>query len=369
MSKVSSIYVPDEGPTDASIMVVGEAPGEHEEDQRKPFVGTSGQFLERYLGRCGIRRDKIYLANLCHYRPAGNKFTNLLGTSELGAGLVELGKTIESVNPKFIISLGNWPMYFLTALGGKNAGTGISNYRGSVVPSVDDFIAHTAGRKVGITYHPAYVTRPEGFENHPVFHLDLQKFVANSRVEGFDYPEYQALVDPINSIKLAEEFRESEWLAVDIETFGSSMACIGFADSASRAMCLTFQNPLGWDLARAILSGPAKKIFQFGAFDIEYLRHYYKIPVANYIFDTYIAQANLLPGFPKSLQFLTSIYTNFPYYKDEGKTWKQNMDLRQLWGYNIKDCIATFIIAMKQMEELKELYGPLDFEEMKARAA
>ena len=79
--------------------------------------------------------------------------------------------------------------------------------------------------------------------------------------------------------------------------------------------------------------------------------------MGNYTYDTYIGAANLMPEFPRGLDFLTSIYTWFPYYKQERKVWKEEGDLDILWNYNIKDIIATYQIAMAQMVELKELYG------------
>jgi len=354
-SRIGSTYVPSVGPLNAKIMFVGEAPGKDEEIEGEPFVGKSGQLLERYLGRIGIQRKNIRLTNLCHYRPGGNKFENLLGSEELKAGLAELGEEISKVNPNLIVALGNWPMFYLT---GKTAekgkmGTGITSWRGSVVFGTGIATSY----KVLITYHPAFIIRPQGFGNHPIFLNDLKRAKVESLNPKLEYPEYESFIDPPALGDLTAEMGQAEWLTVDIETFRESLACVGFADSVKRGLCITCENPLGWEPARELLMSPAKKIFQYGTFDINYLKWHYGWEVENYAFDTYIAMANLFPEFPRALEFQTSIYTPFPFYKNERKVHKQTGDLGTLWRYNLKDLIATHWIALEQMKELRELYG------------
>lgn len=353
---IGNIYVPSEGNKDAAIFLVGEAPGLDEEEARRPFVGASGQFLERYLGRCGLNRSELYFSNLSKYRPKGNRFEYLLDTTELQESIEELRAEIEEVDPHVIVALGNWPLWFLTGLKSdkKNAerGTGISIWRGSTVPC-----KLVEGHKVTITYHPAFVIRPNGYENHPIFESDLRRVVHESFSKALQYPQYRANIDPSSDRidEFVDRYINAEWLSVDIETFGPKLACIGFADGVGEATCLTvLHEERNWDAARAILAGPAKKIFQYGVFDINYLKWYYGWETQNFAWDTYVAQNNLNPGFPKGLDFLASIYTQFPYYKSERKDWKsweKRGNLDTLWRYNLKDVIATYMIAIQQMEE------------------
>src|SRR5205807_10187792 len=132
-NNIGSIYVPDEGPKNASILFVGEAPGANEETEGRPFVGEAGNFLTTVLGRNGIQRESVRLANLCHYRPRDNKFVHLLDSSQLQAGIKELSAYIYENRPTVICALGNWPLYFLTGKHGKKAGSGIFNWRGSIL--------------------------------------------------------------------------------------------------------------------------------------------------------------------------------------------------------------------------------------------
>lgn len=360
MKGISKKLVLNEGNPNASIMVVGEAPGEDEDREGRPFMGKAGQLQERYFGRLRVRRPDLFLANLCNNRPPGNKFTALLKTDELEEGLARLNEDIKRVNPNIIIASGNWPMYYLTKSTASSGGpgTGVTIWRGSVVPGVGDFIPAAAGRKVGITFHPAYIIRAQGFGWHPVYYNDLKVFTQReSLTPEFCYPEIEEYIDPPNIEQLAREMAEAPLLSVDIETFGNTLACVGFADRLDRGLCITHENPEGWVWAEQLLRSRAPKVFQFGAFDITFFWRYYNWEVQNYSFDTYIAAANLMQEFPKRLDFMTSLYTPFPFYKEERKVWKATGNMGTLWSYNIKDCIATLWIAQEQQRELERLYG------------
>ena len=63
-----------------------------------------------------------------------------------------------------------------------------------------------------------------------------------------------------------------------------------------------------------------------------------------------------MPEFNRGLDFLASVYTDFPFYKEDRKKWKEEGDMDILWEYNIKDVIATWIIAAKQMREMEEKF-------------
>src|SRR5438445_3043293 len=149
---ISNIYVPPSGPRDAKILFVGEAPGQEEVKQREPFVGESGNKLTTCLGRNGISREEVLLANLCPFRPPRNDFRALLGTPQLREGIAELTALIASTRPTVICALGNWPLYFLTGKHGKAPGAGILNWRGSILSCC---IAGLSDIKVIPTIHPA----------------------------------------------------------------------------------------------------------------------------------------------------------------------------------------------------------------------
>jgi uracil-DNA glycosylase family 4 len=65
--------VPGEGPENASLMFIGEAPGWHEDQQGRPFVGAAGQFLESLLALINLKREQVYIANIVKHRPPDNR--------------------------------------------------------------------------------------------------------------------------------------------------------------------------------------------------------------------------------------------------------------------------------------------------------
>ena len=367
LPKINSRKIPSEGPDDAKIMLVGEAPGKEEEEQGRPFAPREhgrlnvGTLVNRYFSdRLGVPRSSIYFTNIGKYRPHGNKFENYLDTPQLEEGLAELKADIERIRPNVIIAAGAWPLYFLTGECGTDKagrktkpGTGILSWRGSVIPC-----SLVPGMKVVAILHPAFVIRSWGW--HPIFLEDLKRVVRESAYPEIRRPQYESFIDPPSDVlnELVGDMCKAEWLSVDIETFpNNTISCIGFSDRTDRGLCLTFRN-LGWkDAAQDILSSPSRKIFQYGTFDTNFLRRFPRLETNNFAFDTYIAAASLTPEFPRGLDFLTSIYTDFPYYKTERKVWKQSGDMNILWEYNIKDVVATLTIALAQMKELTDLFG------------
>ena len=65
--------VPGEGPEDAEILFVGEAPGWHEDRQGRPFVGAAGKYLEELLASINLTREQVYITNVLKSRPPNNR--------------------------------------------------------------------------------------------------------------------------------------------------------------------------------------------------------------------------------------------------------------------------------------------------------
>ena len=66
-------HVPGEGPENASLMIVGEAPGAEEERTGRPFVGRSGRLLTEILAAAGLKREEIFITSICKCRPPKNR--------------------------------------------------------------------------------------------------------------------------------------------------------------------------------------------------------------------------------------------------------------------------------------------------------
>jgi DNA polymerase len=99
--------VPGEGSADAKLMLIGEAPGFHEDRQGRPFVGASGQFLEELLGLAGLRRRDVFIANVVKHRPPNNRDPE---PEEISACAHFLDRQINIINPPVIVTLGRFSM-------------------------------------------------------------------------------------------------------------------------------------------------------------------------------------------------------------------------------------------------------------------
>ena len=99
--------VPGEGPEAAQLMFIGEAPGFHEDQQGRPFVGAAGQFLEHLLSLINLTREQVYIANVVKHRPPNNREPL---PSEVLACRPWLSRQIELIQPKMIITLGRYSM-------------------------------------------------------------------------------------------------------------------------------------------------------------------------------------------------------------------------------------------------------------------
>ncbi len=99
--------VPGEGPENAEIMFIGEAPGFHEDQQGRPFVGAAGRFLEELLDSIGLKREEVFIANVIKCRPPGNRDPL---PEEIEACKPFLDRQIELIRPKLVVTLGRFSM-------------------------------------------------------------------------------------------------------------------------------------------------------------------------------------------------------------------------------------------------------------------
>jgi DNA polymerase len=107
LARGRTLAVPGEGPADAEVMFIGEAPGFHEDQQGRPFVGAAGRFLEQLLASIQLGRQDVYIANVIKCRPPNNRDPQ---PDELQACRSYLDRQIELIKPKIIVTLGRFSM-------------------------------------------------------------------------------------------------------------------------------------------------------------------------------------------------------------------------------------------------------------------
>jgi len=138
-----------DGNPKADIMLIGEAPGAQEDRQGKPFVGPSGQLLDRMLGTIGLDRTKVYITNVIYWRPPGNRTPT---AAEIAVCQPFLERQIELIRPKFLVFVGG---IAARALLGRSEGVTKLRGRPFVYESPED------GREIPalVMFHPAYLLR------------------------------------------------------------------------------------------------------------------------------------------------------------------------------------------------------------------
>jgi uracil-DNA glycosylase family 4 len=138
-----------DGNPQARLMLIGEAPGAEEDRQGKPFVGPSGQLLDRMLAAIGLDRRSVWITNLIFWRPPGNRAPT---TAEVAVCLPFLERQIELIGPRQLLFLGGSAAHALL-----DVTDGVTRLRGR------PFMYQPAGAArpipAAVTFHPAYLLR------------------------------------------------------------------------------------------------------------------------------------------------------------------------------------------------------------------
>ncbi len=168
LASVRTLAVPGEGPEDAKIMLVGEGPGYHEDQQGRPFVGAAGQFLESLLHSINLRRSDVFITNVLKCRPPENRDPM---PDELAACRPFLDRQIALIKPKIVVTLGRFSMQIA--------------FSGVTISSV-----HGTAKRVGdLVYMPMF---------HPAAALHQQRF--RSMIEQ-DFLKIPALLAELSSVE------------------------------------------------------------------------------------------------------------------------------------------------------------------------
>jgi len=376
------IRVPGYGPLPARFMLVGEAPGEVEEEKGRPFVGPAGHLLDACLVSAGLDRGASFVTNVCKYRPPRNKIeewitdnkakagrngltlqTNgLWHNAQVNEGVLELYEEIERCKPEVIVALGGTPLWALTG------NTGISKWRGSELWYGD-------ARLIPVN-HPSALFHDMSLRALLLHDLSVRVMGKMAHPEEGREPNWAFRIGRdgstvIDTLQLVYNLLEAgnRWLSVDVETKHGRIDCVGIAWSNRDAVCIPIidtNNNSVWTelgekgivrLVRQVLTHPEASIIgQNFNYDAQYFERDpafgFRVVCGH---DTKVAQHVLLPGTDKDLVMLSSLYCDWHcYWKDDLKESAQNLDDEKRWRYNCRDCVVTYEVAMKQIPMLKK---------------
>ena len=147
LKKNANNLVFSDGNSNSKIMIVGEGPGEKEDQMGKPFVGDAGSLLTKMLSAINVKRDSVYITNVVNYRPPNNRKPTVAEINRYSKFLIE---HILIIDPKILIIMGSTAM---EALVGGNLK--ISKERGKW----KDILLKNKTFLSIITFHPAYLLR------------------------------------------------------------------------------------------------------------------------------------------------------------------------------------------------------------------
>jgi len=356
------VECPMDGTFFSDKVIVAEAPGDREVQQRLPLVGGSGALLWRTLQKhTGLTRKDFYITNVSKRQVSFSDHKKAVNKHELDLwGQLLRWELGYLPHVRYIIAMGNMALHALTGH------SGITSWRGSVLDCVipDHVRGGTRTVKVMCVNNAAAVIREPLLE--VTFKMDIARF--KRLLDGTHAPtEVSTLLYP--SISEIDRFINqaagcTDPIGHDIETISGQTACFGFADTSSTAICIAMRTQkdhvytireeahIRRQLQRLYKSG-TQFIAQNGMFDITWQWYKDKLYLPKLWFDTMLAHHTLYPRLPHNLGFLTTQYTDNPYYKDEKDEWRDGGDIDDFWRYNGKDCAHLLSIQAKELGELR----------------
>ncbi|MFA5101050.1 MAG: uracil-DNA glycosylase family protein [Candidatus Omnitrophota bacterium] len=379
-------HVPSEGPRDAKIVVCGESPWINEVAAGRPFAGASGNLMRRWWEPLGLQRSQMRLMNLFPYQPPTREISSVPAERIIKAIEGVHARIAALVDPHVIIPMGNYATYALTGKGKVRAEVrrafdshfsgstteaekkaGISQLRGSIYPYRD-----LGGRMIKVIpmIHPAAVLQMPKWEKRSI--ADWGRVKREAQFREIRDPGRRHCINPSQ-----EEIAAFYWwvaqqgsalrMAVDIETWGNQLSCVGFAPTATYSITIPTigrdkEANLAW--VKLLCEGEAQKVLCNGSYDWYWLDAV-GIQLRNYIWDVQSMHHALDPVESHSLDFLASIYCeHYVFWKDEAKEAEEIVkyakDVDSLYVYNGQDCCYTRELLDLLEAQLRDA-GMLDF--------
>ncbi len=350
------------------IAFIGEAPGDAEIGEGKPFVGPAGKLFNKLLGVAGIERRACLVTNVFNAKLPDNDVKNWCGTTkerkvwekdgydlppvakgkhlrpEYGHHLDRLRTELEAAQPQIIVPMGGTALWAF-----EDHLPAISKRR--VVPAYSNGVL--PGAKILPTFHPAAL-----FHAWKMFYTivgDLKRAWEEKDIEGIQVTERELVLRPtLFDIALFEKDHiiDAPYLVIDIETIPSfrHITCVGFADGPHNAICIPFADREGggsattldelvshvpaprnsywstidqelnaWAFIERWCNSTIPKVLQGGQYDLYWLWELMGIRVRNYSEDTMLMAHAQVPELPKDLGFLGSNHARAPAWKADHK--------------------------------------------------
>lgn len=378
-------YIPGWGNSDAKLMIIGESPAPN--DRR---ALENNRELQNMLSELGISFSDVWKTNVCkEFVPPspvkGKKIPFSVRAKHAGLDIhkmcEELRTEINSLKPNCVLALGSTALWATTGKSGKQTTKkdkttgavqeiiqgGISNFRGSILWG--------PGVKVVSTYNPAELLSYSGAEFKGYYNRAVMRHDIRRAFEQSLFPDLRRPIRNLEICKSAYQFTQfldrhngAKRPAVDIEARGRCLPnCVGIAFTPQSGITIPLWNddemtaiyPISnsemariWIILSNVLANN-DVVGQNFKYDQDKLIRL-GFTIRSLFSDTLLKSFAINPELPKSLAFLTSIYTEEPYYKDEGM---YEGALSELMMGCARDACVTKEIDLKQDADLDEVDG------------
>lgn len=361
---MNEVRVVGHGSEVSPIMIVQDYPSADDCKSGKTLSAGSGKMVDQFLRQNGHSLAKCYMTTYIKAPLRGYNTKNKKQAREILHHVRQeadwnqiLLDEIREIKPNVIISLGELALNFLT--GEKS----IYSFRGSILPLKPELVWD-------ITKHIRVI---------PVLHP--RDIVQNITTQVYTTIDYAKAVRNINNKLPIEEIghvwiirssealynwwtrsKKYEYLAIDFESHHNFPTCVGFCANGNEAVSAPLlsrdisnhEQMYMWRVVDEILRSKMPKVNQNMNYDWT-LSDRLGFQMNNIIGDTQLMANIIYPELPKALHFLTSIYTDIPYYKDEGRNYDpklQSFDV--MMKYNAKDALAAHQVWTAQQQDAKE---------------
>lgn len=345
--------VPNQFPirdTPYRIALVGESPGETEENYGIPFCGPSGNFLNGILKDVGIDRHACFAGNICQVRPPGNRIDAFdWNGKEIQDGLKQLNEDLNTFSPNICVLLGGTPLR-----AARGIESPITSWRGSLFSgAAGPFL----GRKCVASLHPAFVLRE--FSGYPLLQFDLKRAAEESPDPTLTLPVRELLTSLDASILtyIMDTWPSGQRCSLDIEGGLDGWPCVSLCARPTKSITIAWGRLSELEhlhvlrsFARLMSRIDVPKVLQNSLYDNFVLSYGFGIPIRNVAEDTMLKGWEVYCELPKGLGTQTSIYTREPYYKAERKS----EDSEVFFQYCAKDSAVTLEIAQVQDSMLED---------------
>lgn len=365
-------FLSPSGPLTPRIAIISDHPSRSDLTSNSHSTGASGSMLSSALAKYGIQLSQCYQTHVYKSYPPNGEMRSLYDDPKTcrkpSSSLLEsrnlLLNELNNVRPNIFLLLGHEPLR--TILNSSS----LQSLRGSIFTY--------KSIKLMASYHPRDIFKT--YSDRPVFDMDIRRLASESLSPVHTPPRTDFILQP--SLKTVLEFLSLpvDKAAVDIETTGKHVRCVGIATSDSKAIVIPFiKRNLGPQISSSIINlspetttvtsywsedeeriiltaldkflrSSTKFVLQNYAFDSVVLATEFGLTIPNLYLDTMIGWHLCYPELPKGLDFLASILTNIPYYSNYTVS-----DDISTWTYCAYDCIATFQASTKIEKELRDL--------------